>query len=63
MGAGNDERGYIFVTVLVILCVVVLLAAFSSLLTHNLYPGLVLLVLTPFVYPVGRMIQKKFSSG
>ena len=57
MGAGNDERGYIVTTVLVILCVTVLIAAFSSLLTHNLYPGLVLLVLCPFVYPIGRKIQ------
>lgn len=56
----KDESGWIIVTSLSILVVVVLLIAMVGLLAHSIV-GVILLVLAPFLYPLGRFAEKKIK--
>ena len=63
MNAIADERGYWLVIGLIVLKLILFLAAFAALIGHSVYVGLVLLVIAPFIYPVGRALQRRFSTG
>lgn len=56
----KDESGWILVTSLSILTVLVLIVSIVGLLAHSIF-GIILLVLAPFIYPFGRFIEKKIK--
>ena len=56
----KDESGWILVTSLSILTILILIVSIVGLLAHSIV-GVILLVLAPFVYPVGRFIEKKIK--
>tara|TARA_B100001971_G_C17680697_1_gene282098 strand:+ start:261 stop:461 length:201 start_codon:yes stop_codon:yes gene_type:complete len=56
----KNESGWIVVTTLSIMVVVVLIIAIVGLLAHSII-GVILLVLAPFIYPLGRFIEKKIK--
>ncbi len=56
----KDESGWILATSLSILTVLVLIVSIVGLLAHSIV-GVILLVLAPFIYPLGRFIEKKIK--
>ena len=56
----KDESGWILVTSLSILTVLVLIVSIVGLLAHSIF-GVILLVLAPFIYPLGRFVEKKIK--
>jgi hypothetical protein len=60
MNLFKDESGWILVTSLSILTVLVVIISIVGLLAHSIV-GVILLVIAPFIYPLGRFVQKKIK--
>ena len=56
----KDESGWILVTSLSILTVLVVIISIVGLLAHSIV-GIILLVIAPFIYPLGRLVEKKIK--
>lgn len=60
MNLFKDESGWILVTSLSILTVLVVIISIVGLLAHSIV-GVILLVIAPFIYPLGRFVEKKIK--
>ena len=60
MNLFKDESGWILVTSLSILTVLVVIISIVWLLAHSIV-GVILLVIAPFIYPLGRFVEKKIK--
>jgi len=60
MNLFKDESGWILVTSLSILTVLVVIISIVGLLAHSIV-GIILLVIAPFIYPLGRLVEKKIK--
>lgn len=60
MNLFKDESGWILVTSLSILTVLVVIISIVGLLAHSIV-GIILLVIAPFIYPLGRFVEKKIK--
>ena len=63
MNAIADERGYLLVVGLIVLKLAMFVLAFAALLGHSLIVGFALMLIAPFVYPVGRALHRRFTTG